>query len=70
MSKFTHKASQVPIEDIIRYEQGDMTEEEVVSMFQDLIDTGLAWSLQGHYGRTAKHLIEAGYCSPANKNNS
>jgi hypothetical protein len=49
---------------IIAYEQGSMDEAEVVQFFQELIDSGLAWQLQGHYGRTARRLIEAGLCSP------
>jgi hypothetical protein len=56
------KASRVPLDDLLRYEMGEMSDDEVVSMFQALIDTGLAWQLQGHYGRTAVHLIETGYC--------
>ena len=50
---------------IIDYETGVLDEDEVVDLFQDLIDNGFAWSLQGHYGRTAKRLIEAGQCHPA-----
>lgn len=48
------------VDQIIRYEQGEMTHEEVVTFFQGLVNTGLAWSLQGHYGRTAEALIEEG----------
>jgi len=49
---------------IIAYEQDAMDEAEVIEFFQELIDSGLAWRLQGHYGRTARRLIEAGLCSP------
>lgn len=46
---------------IIAYECGELSDEGIIELFQDLVNTGLAWSLQGHYGRTAKALIEAGY---------
>lgn len=36
-----------------------------VRAWQHLIDKGLAWKLQGWFGRTAKHLIERGVCTPA-----
>ena len=33
---------------IIQYENGEMTEGEMVSFFQELINSGLVWQLQGH----------------------
>ena len=50
------------VDKIISYEQGEMNEEEMISFFQELINTGLAWKLQGSYGRTAMNLIEEGLC--------
>ena len=48
---------------IMAYEQGDIdSEEELVEGFQSLIDSGMVWAMQGHYGRTAALLIEAGLC--------
>ena len=45
---------------IMRYEGGECTEGEIVDGFQALVDSGLAWQLQGSYGRMAARLIEAG----------
>lgn len=45
---------------IITFEQGELDQDGVVELFQHLVDTGLAWSLQGSYGRCATALIEAG----------
>jgi len=39
------------------------TEAEQIEAWQHLIDTGLAWSLQGSFGRQAAALIEQGVCS-------
>jgi hypothetical protein len=45
---------------IIAYEQGELEEEEIIALFQSLLDSGLVWKLQGHYGRTCVQLIDAG----------
>ena len=37
-------------------------EDGVIKAWQYLIDTGLAWTLQGWFGRRANDLIEAGIC--------
>ena len=47
---------------MIAWEQGDLSNEETTVLFQELIDNGMAWKLQGCYGRQAAALIEAGYC--------
>lgn len=31
---------------------------DVLELFSALIKTGLAWQLQGFFGRTARHLID------------
>ncbi len=48
---------------IIRFEAGQLEEEEVIVLFQKLIDSGWVWKLQGSYGRTAQALIDAGLCT-------
>jgi hypothetical protein len=46
---------------IIAYEQGELNDQEVVCLFAELVKSGMAWSLQGSYGRTALALIEEGW---------
>lgn len=40
----------------------DADEDRVLEAWQYLIDTGLAWTLQGAFGRMAANLIEEGLC--------
>ena len=50
---------------VIAYEQGELDEEGIIDLFQELITSGMAWKMQGSYGRTASALIDAGYCAEA-----
>jgi len=45
---------------IFLFENGELEDEEVVELFQDLIDTKMILSLQGSYQRMAQDLIEQG----------
>lgn len=47
---------------MMEWEAGELSEDDTVALFQSLIDSGLAWQLQGCYGRQAAALIDAGYC--------
>jgi hypothetical protein len=46
---------------MVQYEQGELSFEETVELFQALLESGLIYNLQGSYQRTAQSLIEEGY---------
>jgi hypothetical protein len=48
------------VDKIIAFESGEMTAPEMVYFFSELIKSGMAYTLQGSYGRTANRLIEIG----------
>jgi hypothetical protein len=45
------------------------SKEQYLEAWQMLIDTGMAYQLQGWFGRTANRLIEAGHCTKRQTNN-
>lgn len=47
-------------ERVVEYETEDHSLEWVLQLYADLIATGLAWHLQGRYGREAKAMIDEG----------
>lgn len=40
----------------------DVTREEYVAAYQEMIDNGSVWRMEGSMGRTAMSLIESGDC--------
>ena len=47
-------------ERIVEYEKGELNNDQTIQLFQELLDSGIVWDLQGHCGRLAYQLIEAG----------
>lgn len=52
---------------LIAHEAGELDQEETARLFQELIDSGLVWKLQGHFGRMAICLINRGDCQPTSR---
>jgi len=52
---------------IMAFEQGELNDNDTITLFAELVRTGQAWSLQGSYGRGATSLIEQGYISKKGK---
>jgi len=51
------------VDKIIAYEAGELDNNDTFELFSELIKNGMAWTLQGHYGRVAAALIDGGYLS-------
>ena len=43
------------------------SEDQVIEAWQHLVNTGLAWTLQGFFGRMANQLIESGVINQPDK---
>ena len=48
---------------ILDFEMGQLSNDQAIDLFAELIKNGMAWTLQGSYGRSAMNLIESGYIS-------
>ncbi|MFI5863535.1 hypothetical protein [Streptomyces sp. NPDC051546] len=49
--------------DIMSFEEGELDQRATLDLFATLIRSGMAWTLQGSYGRTANWLIAEGWIS-------
>ena len=45
---------------LFAFEVGELSDEEMIELFQAMVNNGWAWKLQGYIGRTAMDLIKAG----------
>lgn len=48
------------VDDFMRYEDGRMSQAEEIIFFQRLVNSDMAWQLQGSYGRAATDYINSG----------
>jgi hypothetical protein len=55
--------TEINYDDMFAWEAGELSDEKEIELFQKLIDSGLAWQLQGCYGRQAQWLINNGFCT-------
>ena len=57
------------VDDIIAFEEGGMDELQEIKLMQSAVNSGMAWRLQGSYGREAMRLIEDGSVMLGEKGN-
>lgn len=50
--------------DLMTFEAGELGQRETLELFATLIKSGMAWTLQGSYGRAAHWMINEGWISP------
>lgn len=48
------------VNDVMAYEAGELDEKATAKMMQGMVNSGMAWRMQGSYGRAAMRAIEAG----------
>lgn len=49
---------------LIELDEGTLTPEKEIELFLELVDTGLAWTLQGRIGRQAADMLADGTIQP------
>jgi hypothetical protein len=48
--------------EVLAYEEGGLDAESTARMMQNMINSGMAWRMQGSYGRACMDMIESGRC--------
>jgi hypothetical protein len=55
------------VSDLKAYENGEMEYEDVITLFQNLLDTGTIYHLQGSYGHQMQRFLNSGEVRPCEK---
>jgi hypothetical protein len=55
------------VSDLMAYENGEMEYEDVITLFQNLLDTGTIYHLQGSYGHQMQRFLNSGEVRPCEK---
>jgi len=55
--------------DLAGIDESELTKEMYLEAWQHLVDTGLAWQLQGSFGRMAQQLINEGVINENTRQN-
>ena len=55
--------------DLAGIDETELTKEMYLEAWQHLVDTGLAWQLQGSFGRMAQQLINEGVINENTRQN-
>ena len=63
----TKKKKYNPIGDMIIFESVGLEPKREKKLFQHLVNTGQAWTLQGFYGRRAADMLKKGIIKPPKK---
>jgi hypothetical protein len=48
------------LDQIMAYEDGTLSVDDTIQMFVDLLNDGIAYQLQGSYGRAAASMVNCG----------
>jgi hypothetical protein len=57
-----NSATTSPAKLFTAFNEAELNEDQTTCLFQELIDTGQAWKLEGSIGREAMSLIKSGHC--------